>query len=147
MVTVADVMREVCNTFPAWEVTGHWEIADTRLLQNTLLLDGDWIAITGADRNKGIWQVACTNNHVTLPGAADEAWDGSIWLLSPPATFLELCAEIAAYDKEHPATSHRQEQYGDYTVTFATDANGLPVSWQQVFAARLLPWRRPWRLV
>ena len=138
-VTVADVMREVRNTFPGSCMTDAWRITDGSLTPSALLLPGDWIAIRGSMLNDGIWQL---QDGVTLPGARDEAFRGEVWLLQPPAEFLSLCAEIAGWAARNRPDAVKSERFGDYGCTRALDRNGLPVDWRDVFRARLIPYRR-----
>lgn len=138
-VTVADVMREVRNSFPASCMEDEWRIADGSLTPSDLLLPGDWIAIRGSMLNDGIWQL---QDGACLPGARDETFRGEVWLLQPPAAFLALCGEIVDWAGRNSLDTAKSERFGDYSCTRATDRNGLPVDWRDVFRARLIPYRR-----
>ena len=139
--TAADVMREVRNTFPACSYEGVWTLDGGRVRPEPepALLPGDWIALSGSLLNDGIWQLDAEGR---LPGARDETFRGEVWLLRPPAEFLELCAEIADWAARNAPEPVTAERFGDYSQTRATDRWGLPVDWRDVFRARLLPWRR-----
>ncbi len=137
--TAADVMREVRNTFPACCTRGTWTLREGRLTPDALLLPGDWIAVCGSMLNDGIRQL---DEDGCLPGTRDETFYGEIWLLRPPAAFLDLCAEIVDWAARNAPAAERAERFGDYAVTRATDRYGLPVDWRDVFRARLVPWRK-----
>ena len=132
-------MREVRNCFPASSMRGTWTIAGGHLTPGDLLLPGDWIALEGSLYNDGAHQL---DEHGDLPGARDETFTGVIWLLRPPGAFLELCAEIAAWEARWDTGALAQERLEGYGWRGATDANGLPVDWRDVFRARLIPYRR-----
>ena len=132
-------MREVRACFPAAVIEGEFSLDGGVLSPNELLLSGDWIAIQGSLGSDGVY---CLGPGCTVDGARDETFYGAVWLLKPPADFLRLCAEIAAWAAEHPASALRAERFGDYSCEAAVDEHGLPVGWRQVFAAKLAPWRR-----
>ena len=136
--TIMDVMREVRRTFRRECIEGDWRIADNRLTPGDLLLEGDWIAIRGSARADGVYQVTADG---LVPPARDECFTGRVWLLDPPPGFVELCAEICAWDAAHPAVPARSERFGDYAWS-AQDGCGLSADWRTVFRARLIPYRR-----
>lgn len=136
---IQNVMREVRNYFPRYRIDGRWKASGGVLEGCDMLLTGDWVAMTGSDRWDGVYQVA---EDGTLPGLADGVWYGTLWLLKPPEAFLTLCGEITAWCEKHPADDVTDERFGEYSVRRAVDAQGVPVGWQRVFAASLLPWRR-----
>ena len=137
MITITDIMREVRNCFPEWRLEGRFTISGGKLTA-PLLLPGDWVLLEGAQRNAGVRQL---DSRGVLPGAKDETFDGTVWLLRPPEDFLRLCAEITAWDAEPALTGIRREHFGPYSVEYA-DTNGVPLDWRKAFAARLIPWRR-----
>lgn len=139
MVTPGDVMRVCRNHFVRERREGAWRVSGGRLEPEGTAHAGDWIAIEGSRRNDGVYLTA---EDGTLPDAADESWDGAVWLLAPPRAFLALCEEIRRYDEAHPASDLKSEQFGEYRYVTAAGASGAPVGWQAVYAAALAPWRR-----
>ena len=133
MIQVGDVMRACRNYFPTGFTHGAWTLTDGLLSPGCGAKGGEWIAIAGSGRSDGVYQL---NEDGSVPGAADESFTGTVYLLSPPRSFLALCEEIAAHDAAHPASSVTGEKFGQYSVTCA--AGG----WETAFAARLSPWRR-----
>jgi hypothetical protein len=69
----------------------------------------------------------------------NEEFDGRVWLLKPPADFLDLCAEISAYDDKNPAGAYAQESFGGYS--YSRRNAGGSTAWQDVFAGRLASYR------
>ncbi|MBR6954610.1 MAG: hypothetical protein IKH77_06205 [Clostridia bacterium] len=136
----AEVMREVRNCFVTGKCEGVWRLEDGRLSPGELLMPGEWIALSGSCLNDGIWQL---DGEGRLVGETrDERFTGEVWFLHPPAEFLALCEEIAAWVAAHPPEDTAEEAFGDYRWKALTDACGLPVDWREVFRGRLLPWRR-----
>lgn len=137
-ITVPDVMREVSNAFPKARWEGAFTLTGGRLNLDALL-PGDWIAVEGSLRFDGIHQLDAEGR---LPGAADEGFTGAVWLLSPPADFLRLCGEIAAWAETAAQPGVKRESFGAYAVEYPTNALGLTPDWRGAFAAQLRPWRR-----
>ena len=138
-ITAVDVMREVRSFFPRERMEDRWQIRSGRLTPDAMLLTGDWVAVTDSLRNDGVYQVSAGG---VLPGSRDEVWDGAVWLLAPPKDFLALCEEIGAWTEMHEPGTLKGERFGEYSREAAVDANGVPIGWREVFAARLAPWRR-----
>ena len=139
-VTVADVMREVRNCFPADTVSGEWTIAGGVLSpDDLLLLEGDWILIRGTGRAGGIRRVG---EHGVIEGVRDGHFRGEITLLRPPEEFLALCSEIDEWARRNGMDPVTAERFGDFSQVRAKDRAGAPVDWPQAFRARLMPYRR-----
>ena len=136
----AEVMREVRNCFVTGKCAGVWRIEGGRITPGDLLVPGDWIALSGSALNDGIHRL--DENGVLEGESRDEVFSGELWFLHPPAEFLALCEEIAAWTAAHPPVDTAEESFGGYRWKALTDAYGLPVDWREVFRGRLLPWRR-----
>lgn len=93
-ISVPDLMRETRNYFPAAALDASWSLVDGALSPADALQSGDWVAITGALRNSGVFHLG---EGCTIPHATDESWTGRLWLLAPTADFLALAEEIAAW--------------------------------------------------
>ncbi len=129
-VTVPDVMRHVRNYFVSSRLSGSWQTQEGLLLPQGRFAPGEWIAVLDGPC-AGVYQL---DEYARLPGAADAAWKGRIFLLEPPAGFLRLCCEIDAWAKEHPDPAMTGERFGEYSRTLAhTD-------WTQAFAPALVPY-------
>lgn len=138
MLTAADIMRETRACFPAETCAGEIAIRDGRISPD-LFLPGEWVALRGSRGSDGIHQL---NASGALEGVPDETFAGRVTVLRPPESFLRLCAEIIAWDAEHPADGLRRERFAGYEREAAVDAAGLPVDWRHVFAPRLALYRR-----
>jgi hypothetical protein len=140
-VTVCDIMRHVRNAFTVGCLPGDYALAGGHLAPGGLLLEGDWIAIRGSLRCDGVYQVGEGGCLQPSPPAS-ETFTGAVYLLRPPADFLALCGEIIAWDAERASAGLKSERFGSYSYEAATDENGVPMSWQRVFQARLVPFRK-----
>jgi len=138
-ISVPDLMRETRNFFPAAAIDASWSLRDGALTPADGLHTGDWVAVTGSIYNNGVYQLG---EGSVIPGAADETWQGRVWLLSPPADFLALACEIAHWGKHQGENQPVKESFGAYSRELATDSQGQPLTWQACFARQLLPWRR-----
>lgn len=138
-ISVPDLMRETRNFFPAAFWDGSWMLQDGVLSPSQPLHPGDWVAITGSFHNNGIFRLG---EGCTIQGAANESWTGRLWLLAPPADFLTLAADIAAWGIRQGDQLTVRESFGAYSRELSTDEHGLPLTWQTRFARQLLPYRR-----
>lgn len=71
---------------------------------------------------------------------ADETFDGSVWLMSVPKSFLDLVSEIEEYQEKYgKATPYASESFGGYSYS---KSDGAATSWQHAFSTRLNAWRK-----
>ena len=134
-VTIGRVMRHCRNYFEAGYLDGDFTISSGALV-HPALSDGRYIAITGSAFNDGVHKIGAD----TL---IDESFNGRVWVLSPPAAFVDLCAQIAEYDTKNPAGALQSESFGNYSYTRAGDsATGGTATWQTAFARQLLDYQR-----
>ncbi|MBQ8314037.1 MAG: hypothetical protein IJX84_12635 [Clostridia bacterium] len=138
-ISVPDLMRETRNFFPAAAMDGTWTLLSGALSPADGFRVGDWVAVTGSVCNNGVYQLG---EGCVIPGATDESWEGRIWLLTPPADFLALAGEIAAWAKQQGSSAAVKESFGAYSRELATDSDGTPITWQAYFARQLMPYRR-----
>lgn len=70
----------------------------------------------------------------------DETFDGSVWLMSVPKSFLDLVSEIEEYQEKYgKATPYASESFGGYSYS---KSDGAATSWQHAFSTRLNAWRK-----
>ena len=81
----------------------------------------------------------------------DEVFEGSVWSMAVPQTVIDLASDITAWKAKYagvnsPAMSpYNSESFSGYTYSKSgsgTPGSGSNVSWQDVFQARLAPYRR-----
>lgn len=149
-IDIADVMAECKNHFQDATtpyIEGDFVVVDGVLTPNDGLTEGDYIAITGSRLNDGVYLPAVTDGAFAITNADDEAFTGRVWILHPPRRFIALVAEIAAYATANAPSSVTSESFGNYSRSMATNSAGAPLGWQAVYADRLRPYRRMFKVV
>ena len=102
------------------------------------LKDGQYFRIAGSRLNDGVYQYPVTGLH-------DEAWAGTIWVMSVSPAFIALAEEIAGWvdaNAEATANPYTSESFAGYSYSKAAGRSGGAFSWQDQFATRLNPYRR-----
>lgn len=99
------------------------------------LQDGQYFRIIGSVFNDGLHQYPAE-------GLTDEDFDGAIWALAIPKNILDIAKEIEEYNAKSGDRTYTSESFGGYSYSKATNSNGLPVGWQEVFSAKLKPYRK-----
>lgn len=128
-VSIGSVMRHCRNYFERGYYDGECVVTNGALV-TPALADGRYIAISGSVYNDGVYKLGAD----TLK---NETFTGRVWLLSPPASFIALCDEIAEYDAKNPAGAYLSETFGEYSYQRSANTQGVTSSWQSAFAARL----------
>lgn len=103
------------------------------------LIGGQYIRIVGSLLNDGIWLLPAD---LTIADLQDETFTGAVFGLAIPIDLVTLDSEISAYVTANPASGYVSESFGGWSGTKATGANGAPLSWMSVYAARLNRWRK-----
>lgn len=109
-------------------------------------LSTDYIRIVGSHLNDGIHKVSDAD-------LVDEPkFHGAVWVMSPPKAFLQLAAEIAAWQEKYGGISSenmspfQSESFGGYSYSKSSgssSAGGSSVpTWQSVYRSRLNTYRR-----
>lgn len=131
-----DVLQELNNWFVRGIYAGDYEIKDGSIVL-PFLVDGQYFRILGSLFNDGL-------HKYPDDGLVSERFNGVIWALAVPSAVVSLAEEIAAWNEKNGASPgpYTSESFGGYSYTRATNAQGMAVGWQDVFAARLAPWRK-----
>lgn len=123
----------------------------------TFAKEGQRLWIVGSDLNDGVytWHAAGLKDDddkaaVTLK---DETFSGTVLTMAPPAEFLALADEIAAWEAQYGDAVNSPYQSEDVIGVYnyskkqaASGGNGGSAdatSWQGIFRARLIPYMRP----
>lgn len=135
-VNMGSVMRHCRNYFETGSYDGEIVIKGGQLI-TPALAHGRYIAISGSAYNDGVHQIG---DELT-----DEQFQGRVWVLSPPASFVELAGEISAYDDKNPVGAYQSESFGgNYSYTRANDgsASAGVAGWRGAFASRLRDYQK-----
>lgn len=99
-----------------------------------------YFRIVGSIFNDGVY---CFKEELKLE---DETFDGAIWLMAIPQSFLALAKEIEDWQTEYGKalnSPYTSESFGGYSYSKASGKNGGgAVTWQDAFASKLNLYRR-----
>ena len=100
------------------------------------LKDGQYFRIVGSLLNDGLYQYPAE-------GLTNEAFCGAVWALAVPQQIVTLAEEITAWQtKQGEPSPYTSESFGGYSYSKATNANGAPFGWQDVFKNKLSAWKK-----
>lgn len=137
------VMRECRNYFETGYLKTQFTIAGGVISPGALFRAGAYIAITGSLFHNGVFLIAEGNVlEGAAPGVADETFVGRVYFLCPPAGFLDVCQDIAAFIEKTPKGGYESESFGDYSYTRASGKSGGVLTWKQHFMDDLAQYRR-----
>lgn len=117
--------------------SGTFTISGGQVAPSDFLKKGQFFRIVGSTLNDGV-------HRYPVDDLTDETFDGAIWAMNVPPSFVALALRIEEYSESEAAKPivYSSESFGGYSRTRATGANGLPVSWQNFFAAEINQYRR-----
>lgn len=72
----------------------------------------------------------------------NDEFEGEIWELAPPQEFIKLCDKIREWNDENKPNDKTSESFGGYSYSKATNNNGVPLTWQDVFAKELRAYKK-----
>lgn len=114
------------------------------------LIPNQYFRIVGSVLNDGVYQYV----DGAIEGLQDETFDGAIWAMYVPKAFLNLCAEIDAWQQKYGAVGSKnmspfqsENISGVYSYSKSYGGNsangGSSVqTWKSVYADRLNKWRK-----
>ena len=135
---LTEVCAEIRNYFVSEIHNGTFEIVGGKITPLDFIQENQYFRIVGSVFNDGVYKYTAD---LVL---TDEIFSGAVWSMAVPPYVIDLAAEIKAFNesdagKPSPYTS---ESFGGYSCSKATDSNGVPLTWQKVFANRLNRYRR-----
>lgn len=137
------MLTEICthlhNFFVCNEEDKHYqkaiEIKNGVLTPSFDIKQNQYYRIVGSVFNDGVHQFGDVDDVLI-----DEVFDGSVWLMAVPKSFLDLVKEIEEYQSKYgKATPYDSESFGGYSYS---KSNGSATSWQHAFSTRLNAWRK-----
>ena len=140
------MLEEMCRECRNWftpkggKHCGTFTIKDGIISPLDFVYNNQYFRIVGSCFNDGVHQNASS----VLTSLTDEVFDGQIWAMNVPPAFIALSGEIEEYRKKYESdmSPYNSESFGAYSYSKATDKDGLPLSWQKVFANKLNIWRK-----
>ena len=110
-----------------------------RQLSLDFLRDGQYFRIVGSVLNDGVHQYPATD-------LRDETFEGSVWAMSVPQSFINLAEEIEDWvttNSNALSSPYTSESFAGYSYSKAAGRNGTAgFTWQDQFATRLNAYRR-----
>ena len=142
---ITAVVADVCRTARNWftpdsaRYVGAYTIQDGALDISALpVLEGQYIRVVGSALNDGVYQWPYTF-------AADESFNGCIWLMRVPAEFLHDCQRIAEWREkyeENADSPYVMESFGGYSYTKTTQSQNTDKGWVGQFSSVIRKWRK-----
>ena len=146
---IGEICAELKNyfTYDADKHIGDFTISNSAI-SPSFDLPTDYIRIVGSRLNDGVHKKK--NGSFQL---VDESFHGGIWVMSPPADFLALVAEIEAWQAKYGGVSSenmspfQSESFGGYSYSkssggSASGSGSSVPTWQSTYASRLNMYRR-----
>ena len=137
------MLTEICthlhNFFVKSEEDKHYQkniqIKNGVLTPSFDIKQNQYYRIIGSTFNDGVHRFGDATDVLV-----DEVFDGSVWLMSVPKSFLYIVSEIEEYQAKYgKATPYASESFGGYSYS---KSNGAATSWQHAFSTRLNAWRK-----
>lgn len=128
---------------------GHYVINGGNITDTRFLTASQFFRVSGSKLNDGVYFNTPEGRAMLI----DEEFDGAIWDMSVPRTFIKLCEDIAEWQKKYGGVDSasmspfNSESFGGYSYSKSpgganSDGTASANTWQGVFAARLRKWRR-----
>lgn len=135
---LTEICAEIRNYFVEEIRQGTYRIVNGKIEPLDFLKEGQYFRIVGSSLNDGVYQYP---DYALLN---DEEFGGSVWAMAVPPSFIALAESIKKHAESDEAkpSAYTSESFGGYSYTKATDSNGLPLSWEKVFANKLNAYRR-----
>lgn len=135
---LTEVCAELRNYFVKDIHNGTFEIVGGKITPLDFIQENQYFRIVGSVFNDGVYKYTAD---LVL---TDEIFSGSVWAMAVPPSVVALAEEIKKYNESDEAkpSAYTSESFGGYSYSKATDSNGVPLTWQKVFASRLNKYRR-----
>lgn len=147
---LTEICAEIKNyfTYESDKHFGNFAIVDG-LITPSFDIPTDYIRICGSHKNDGVHKRSESGW-----GLVDEdEFEGAIWVMSPPKAFLDLVAEIEAWQAKNGGVEStamspfNSESFGGYSYSksggnAAGGSSSGGASWQSAYASRLNIYRK-----
>lgn len=146
------IMQHIHNMFIIAPNPGTYTIADGALSPDPGLLEGQRFWIVGSVLNDGVYTFHAggikNDDDTDAAELQDETFSGSVCSLAVPRDLISLAAEVATWEADNaealnsPYTSENVIGVYSYTKGSGGTGAGGSISWQDVFRARMDPYRK-----
>lgn len=139
------MLTEICQEIKNWFVYDDsdkhldtFTIQDGAITPSFDLTEGTYYRVIGSRFNDGVYQYG-------VDVLTDETFDGALWIMSLPPSFLTLVDKIEAWQESNGATlssPFTSESFGGYSYSKQTTSDGSAYSWRNAFKSDLNRWRK-----
>lgn len=124
--------------------TGTYTVSDHDITPLTSLIDGQYFRVVGSVLNDGVYQYGNTESMSKLK---DETFNGAIWAMRVPQSFLDL---VADYDRLNAkveelalvSAGFASESFDGYSYTLSSGAPAELLQWKSRLDSELNQYRR-----
>lgn len=153
---ISEVCHDIKNYFCYERFFGKFKIeggvlrfldSSSTIPSNLGLQEGQYFRIANSVFNDGVWKYSSEG----IEDLQDETFDGGVWLMKVPRDFLQLVADIEAWQEKYGGldsaaqSPFSSESFGGYSYSKASGGGsgaGTAVTWKDNFASRLNKWRK-----
>lgn len=153
---ITEICADIRNYFPpskkrldkSYIHSGTFTISSNSITPLDFIKEGQFFRIVDSDLNNGVYQ----NTPESLSILTDEEFEGEIWEMAVPRSFLDLCKDIDEWRKANESADSinmspfTSESFGGYSYSKGGSSSGEyggnSVSWQSQFSKRLNIWRK-----
>ena len=137
------MLTELCTELHNWFTVpggvhfGTFVISNGAITPLDFLQEGQCFRIVGSAFNDGVYKYS----ENTL---VDEVFEGAVWEMRIPPAVISLAEKIEEYTKSEASkvSPYTSESFGGYSYSVATNENGVPLTWREMFGSQLSKWRK-----
>lgn len=142
---IEQIMSYCNNYFYKARELGKFSIVSGKINNMGIYKPSQYIKIVGSDFNDGVYKIdSIIDGKIVIASLEDEIFDGVIFALSVPRSFLNTIKDIEAYKSSSMTNNnpYTSESFENYSYTKATNKDGIPLSWLDIFKEELKPYRK-----
>lgn len=122
---------------------GEFEAIDGCIRVSQKYKTGQFVKLESLDGICGVYSVVSTDGvSITLDESLNGIFEGVVYSLNVPKAFTQLHEEIEKFKINNKVSTFTSESFGGYSYSKATNGNGKPLGWQDVYADELKYYKR-----
>lgn len=148
---ITEICMDIHNFFPpmnqradkSYIHSGNFTISGGSIVPSDFIKPNQYFRIVGSDMNEAVWQ----NNPKSLKDLIDEEFNGSIWLMAVPRSFLDLCEDIQKFNAKVDEMAlvekgYASESFGGYSYSLSASAPAAMIEWEKRINRKLNMYRK-----
>lgn len=132
---IGEVMKHINNYFVVAIQEIDFVVSDGAV-NLPFLQDGQYYLVSGSVFNDGVHKYGESDL------VDEDEIHVKVYALAPPKAFLDLVEEISTWSTNNQSGAYTSESFGGYSYTKATNEDGMPCGWKDVFKSKLNDWRK-----